>query len=392
MKVLHLLHSLNPGGVETWLLRMLRQIPRTRIAMDVCCRDEKLGLLTDEARATGAKVMSVPWANVLTKPWKVLQIEFVQKLTRILREGEYDLLHVHTQFVSGLAAVAAKSARVTLVSTIHRTTPYPDAAFSTNWALRAAYRLYLGMNMNYSFLHAARVMTDSRGAMDRMVGRWARDQRFSVVLPGVEPMPDVSTADRERFRTDLGWPADCPLVLHVGRFDEGKNQRGVVEVFKQVRANCPDARLILVGDGPLRAAILQFIDETGLTSEVRWLGIRRDVPAIMCCSDILLFPSHTESLPIAVLEAAAAGLPIVGSRIPGLEEAVINGSTAYLHPVSDHSAMAGSVLRLLTDRSLSREFRQNARRHCEQSFSLSAAADRLESVYREALSSRKKAA
>lgn len=382
MKVLHLVHSLNPGGVETNLLRMLQSIPRSRVAMDICCRDASFGPLFDKFTATGAKVVSARWAHVPSSPWKVLQTGFVRRLTKILREGQYDLFHVHVPFVSGLATYAAQRAGVPTLLTIHRSTFEPDSTFSRNWFMRSAYRLYLRQNLRISVRHAVHVSANSQAAMKLMVGPQAQGGRFSILYTGIESSQPATANERAAFRIELGWDPDCPLILNVGRFDQGKNQRGVLQVFQQVLNSHPTARLVLVGDGPLRPSILQLIQQSDLTSRVKWLGTRRDVPAIMSRADLLLFPSFTESLSAVVLEAGAAGLPIVASRIPGMDEAVRDGTTAFLHPVDDHAAMAASVCRLLADRDLATELGRNGQRHVEDCFSLAAASEQLVRLYR----------
>lgn len=382
MKVLHLVHSLNPGGVETNLLRMMQCIPRSSVAMDICCRDANFGPLVDKFSAMGARVISARWAHVPLTPWKVLQTGFVRRLTKILQEGQYDLFHVHVPFVSGLATYAAQRAGVPLLLTIHRSTFEPDSTFSRNWLMRCAYQLYLRQNLRISIRQAVHVSANSQAAMKLMVGPQAQGSRFSILYSGIEPSQPATAGERAAFRIELGWAPDCPLILNVGRFDQGKNQRGVVQVFQQVLNSHPAARLVLVGDGPLRPAILHLVEQSHLTSHVKWLGTRRDVPAIMSRADLLLFPSFTESLSAVVLEAGAAGLPIVASRIPGMDEAVRDGTTAFLHPVEDHAAMSASVCRLLADRDLATELGRNGQRHIEECFSLSAAGDRLVRLYR----------
>lgn len=382
MKVLHLVHSLNPGGVETNLLRMMQTIPRSTVAMDICCRDANFGPLVDKFTATGAKVISARWAHVPSTPWKVLQTGFVRRLTEILQKGPYDLFHVHVPFVSGLATFAAQRAGVPVLLTIHRSTFEPDSTFSRNWLMRSAYQLYLRQNLRISIRRAVHVSANSQAAMKLMVGSQAQGSRFSIMYSGIERSRPASGDEREAFRIELGWAPNCPLILHVGRFDQGKNQRGVVQVFQQVLTSHPAARLVLVGDGPLRPSILQLVEQRGLASHVRWLGTRNDVPAIMSRADLLLFPSFTESLSAVVLEAGAAGLPIVASRIPGMDEAVRDGTTAFLHPVDDHTAMTASVCRLLADRNLAAEFGRNGQRHVEECFSLAAAGEQLVRLYR----------
>jgi glycosyltransferase involved in cell wall biosynthesis len=122
-----------------------------------------------------------------------------------------------------------------------------------------------------------------------------------------------------------------------------------------------------------------------LGRSVRFYGYRDDVAALMSVCDAFLFPSIHEGLPVAVLEAGAAGLPVVGTLLPGLMEAVVDGSSALLHDVSDIEGMADSVIRVLSDRSLARSIGDAARAHVIRNFSDQTAAQRLLTVYEECL-------
>mgnify|MGYP005847811181 FL=1 len=172
------------------------------------------------------------------------------------------------------------------------------------------------------------------------------------------------------------------MILHVGRFNPQKNHMGLLDVFERVLAQIPAARLVLVGDGPLRPAVERSVAERGIAEQVRLLGLRGDVPRLMGLSDVFLFPSFFEGFGLAALEANAAGLPVVASRVPGLTEAVADGQTGLLHDVADVDGMARSVARLIAEPDYRRQLGQAGRQRVEEGYSLEASARQLRDLYR----------
>jgi glycosyltransferase involved in cell wall biosynthesis len=137
-----------------------------------------------------------------------------------------------------------------------------------------------------------------------------------VVHYGIDPTPfEPLPKDRNLLRDRVGLPRDCLLIGHVGRFDVQKNHRFLVEIFGSLAARLPTARLVLVGDGPLRPQIEQLVRAKGLENHVFFLGVRSDVPEIMGCLDVFLFPSQYEGLGIVLIEAQMAGVPCVVSNV-----------------------------------------------------------------------------
>ncbi|HEX5472972.1 MAG TPA: glycosyltransferase family 4 protein, partial [Lacipirellulaceae bacterium] len=160
-----------------------------------------------------------------------------------------------------------------------------------------------------------------------------------------------------------------------------KNHAAILQVFRRILDREPNAVLLLVGDGPMRAAIQDQIQQLQLTPHVRILGIRSDATALMQVADVFLFPSLREGLSVAVMEASAVGLPIVASDIPGNREATENGASARLHDIQDIEGMAGSVVDLLRDSDARQHLGAIARQVYEQSFSMEASICRLSELY-----------
>ncbi len=376
MRVLHLINAFQPGGIETWLLRMLAEIPRREVAMDFCCKGVDTGLRADVARHYGASVMHCPL--------RVTHAEFVGGLLKLLQHGNYDLVHSHLDVTGGPAVWAARQVDMPIISSFHNTHFAPQT-WTRLPGVRQLRDIYSRLSIGYSLKHSTMITGCSRAVLDHVVTENAADDRCRILYYGVETHARAGAEDRAAFRQTLGLPSDTPLVLHVGRFSAQKNHPGLLGIFARVQQHLPHAALLLVGDGPLKEDIVAQIDEWGLTDSVHLLGMRDDVAEIMTLSDVLLFPSFHEGLPVVALESCACELPFVGSDIPGTNEAIIHGETGLLHPVEDESALAAAVEQVLQQPAYADSLRVNARERIDKLFSRQASATALVQLYQDTL-------
>lgn len=378
MRVLHLITTLERGGAETWLLSMLRTIPPEICQMDFCCKGVQEGSLAPEAKRLGARV----FLNPLTP----LHVGYARILTRILQEHAYDLVHNHLNAYAGFPVWVTRRLGIPVLTTFHATHFEANDIRLRFPVIRQLRSLYSLLSVRYAIAKSTVVSGVSQAVLDAHIPRsHQRKYPCRVLYLGTAPPPLPFPWERTCLREQRGLPPTAPLVLHVGSFLPVKNHRGVVEVFQRVRETIPEARLVLVGEGFLKPKIEQLVLARGLGKSVHFLGIRKDVSALMTLCDVFLFPSLNEGFPVSILEAQAAGLPIVGSQIPALIEAVEEGKTAILHPIRDTAGMAASVIRILTDAELASHMGRAGRVRVEQLFSISAAAERLLNLYREVL-------
>lgn len=380
MRVLHLIHAFNRGGLERWLLSMLREIPRDVCAMDVLCKGEDTGPWAGEAADLGARIFHCPL--------RPSHRGFVSGFRKVLREGRYEIIHNHLDVYSGVPVLIAKRHGVPVICTFHNT----DFSKAHPWWLRLPVfehvrRFYGYFSMGYAIHHADLVTAVSQGVLDSVLsGREMLGFPPEVLYLGVDIPPLATSEEKAEFRRSLGFQEDTPLILHVGRFMELKNHRGLIRIFERVVAELPRARLLLVGEGILRPAIEKFARERSLEQAVRFLGFRDDVQTLMARSDVFLLPSLFEGLPIVALEANACGLPVVGSNVPGLVEAREHGAACILHPIEDVENMARSVMKLIMDREHARALGLNGRDQIGAFFSVTQASQRLLCLYSEFLS------
>ncbi len=376
IRVLHLINSMQPGGIETWLLRMLRQLPRHEIAMDIACKGAGTGKLAPDAICAGAKVMHFPL--------RPTHVGFIASLRRALHEGGYDLVHNHLDVTGGPAVWAARRSAVPVISSFHNTHFAPQT-----WTRLPIARQFRGgyarVSIAYALRHSARITGCSQAVLDNILPDNRHDPRCRRLYYGVESHARASEAVRAAFRQSLGLASNAQLVLHVGRFFAQKNHEGLLRIFRQVAHRAPHAQLLLVGDGAERGLIESRIAEMKLASRVQLLGFRKDVPQIMTASDAMLFPSFHEGLPVVSLEASACGLPLIGSDIPGTNEAIVSGETGLLHDVTDEDGMAASVTRVLEDATLANRLREAAWQRVAEKFSTAASARSLAELYESTL-------
>lgn len=377
IKVLHLINSMDSGGIENWLLSMLREIPRSRCAIDVCCKGVHVGKLASRVEQYGGKVLHCPL--------DFSHIGFMQRLRRILIEGQYNIIHNHLQTYSGLPVWIAHQVGIPIITTFHNVSFPAQTPLTQLPFIRHLRSVYSFLSIGYALRNSELVTGVSRSIINSLNSRAARLLRQPCPVHGVT-IPNLATAEeRASFRTGFGWGIDTPLILHVGNFKRQKNHIGLLDIFDRVLSRIPTAKLLLVGQGPLKSSIEETIAVRELASAVRLLGTRDDVPALMTKCDLLLFPSLYEGFGLVAIEANAAALPVVGTQVPGLTEAIADGTTGLLHAVHDIDGMADSVVSLLNDEGYARKLGMAGRTHVKENFSVAASAAGLLKLYQELL-------
>jgi glycosyltransferase involved in cell wall biosynthesis len=197
---------------------------------------------------------------------------------------------------------------------------------------------------------------------------------------GIDLRP-YKTVDRLGARRQLGFQDSELLIGAIGRLAPQKGFVHLIRAMPQVLAAVPNARLVLAGDGPLERELKDEAVECGVAERVQFLGFRRDILELLTAFDIFALPSLWEGLSISLIEALAAGKPIVATDIDGNREVIDNLETGLLVPPADAGAFAAALLRLLTDRSLAERLAVNARLSAESRFSMERMVEQNLAVY-----------
>ncbi len=219
--------------------------------------------------------------------------------------------------------------------------------------------------------------------VERIIHGWCKTTRFPVtVVPnGILAEAFSQPAHRQRVRARLGYgPEHCVLGI-VARLAAEKDHHTLLRAFKELYAARPEARLAVIGDGPLRSPLEREAAELGIAECVSFLGERHDVPELLSGLDVFVLSSRTEGLPMTVLEAMAAGLPIVATRVGGVPAAVEDGVTGRLVEPASPPALAAALRQIIRHPEARRDMGRAGRGKLDREFSVSQTAARYEEIY-----------
>ncbi len=300
VKVLHTLGALNPGGVETWLRQIVKHMEAGRIEFTFCTFGSQPGIYDDEVERLGVRIIRCPKTSNL--------LSFRKHFRRILREGRYHAIHSHVHLFSGLILRWANAEGVPIRIAHSHTTrdDRPDTV---------PRRRYCGLMKSWIQSYATHGLATSEDAAAALFGKeWQSDKRFRVLHFGIDLLPFREPAVKEDIRREFGLPQGAPIVGNVASFVPRKNHRFILKIAAESMRQRPDLHFLLVGDGQLREETEAEARSKGLSSNIHFVGLRADVPRLMRgAMDAFIFPSLWEGLPLALLEAQAAGLPCVFS-------------------------------------------------------------------------------
>ncbi len=306
-RILHAVGQMNCGGIETWLMHLLRTTDRKHIAMDFLVHTLEPGYYDEELLDLGAKIV---FAGSQYTP-ATLTRNFGRTLAK---HGPYHALHSHVGHFSGyLMSLSRMHGIQTRITHSHNDWKRADCNASISR------RAYLAAMNSQIRLNATHGIAPSIEAASSLFGNnWQRDPRFHVMHYGLDFTPFSTRINRKEIRNKFGFTPENYVFAHIGSFSFQKNHMFLLDLMQQITRHSPEARLLLLGDGPLRPQIQQKIIELNLSKSVVLAGIRSDIPQTLRAMDAFIFPSHFEGLGIALVEAQAAGLPcVISNSIPG---------------------------------------------------------------------------
>lgn len=360
LRVMQITEDLAVGGLERVISLLCRRLDRTRFEPSVLCLRGG-GEFADELRAEGIPVHILPWS--------IERLDYLAflKVADVLRAECIDVIHTHNTGPFFHGALGASLAGVrTHIHTDHAR-PFPDRM---RW-----------MVVEHLLSHLAYRVVGVSDHTTRNLIRYERIPREKLVtIPnGIELRPP--TRNRLEVRASLGIPADAPVVGTAGRITGQKGLEFLIQAAVLLGPAFPDLRVVLVGDGEERSTLEKQARSVGVEDRVHFLGVRMDIPDLLGAFDIYALPSRWEGLPMAVLEAMAAGLPVVASGVGGLPTAIRDGQEGLLVPPEDPAALAAALERLLADPELRRRMGSAAKQRYEADFTLQVMTRRYEALY-----------
>ena len=334
------------GGAQSYVAALL---PALAERYDVVLAAYGEGPLRDAATRAGVRFVPLRHVRRPIRPWR--DVAGLVELSRLLRRERPQILHASSSKAGVLGRLAAALSRVPIrIFTVH------------GWAF-AAYeglpsRLYRLTDRLMAPLTTVTICVSERERAAGLEAGTCRADRTVVIHNAV----DVAAAPRSSH------DRATPRLIAVGRLKAPKDFLTLIRALAALPAGSFEA--VIVGDGPDRDAVEAEIRKLGLEGSVRLTGERGDVPALLSGSDVFVLSSRSEGLPVSVLEAMAAELPIVASNVGGLAELVVDGESGILVPPGDPESLAGALRRLIEDPELRRGLGAAARARAEASFDL----------------------
>jgi L-malate glycosyltransferase len=206
-----------------------------------------------------------------------------------------------------------------------------------------------------------------------------------VIYNGIDLAAFAGAAERSVVRQEFGVADEEFVILQVARLDPLKDHVTALRTLERVVQQRPDARLLVAGEGPELPTIQAAVAHLGLQRQVRLLGLRTDVPRLLAAADLFLLTSVSEGIPLTVIEAMAAGLPVVATPVGAIAVAIEDGKSGLLVPVRDAGALEAALRRLIEDAALRQALGAAARARVESVFAFEAVVARLAAIYDELL-------
>ncbi len=319
IRILHVVGGMNRGGVETWLMHVLRHIDREKFQMDFLVHTEKPCAYDDEIRALGSRI--IPCMH----PRNPLQ--YALNFRRILRDyGPYDVVHSHVHHFSGYVLWLAYLGGVPIrIAHSHNDTSRLQAQASFTRSI------YLSVTEFLIRRYATNGVAASSEAGKSLFGSSWGVTRKQILYYGIDLAVFKEQIDGFKLRSELNIPQNAFVIGHVGRFDTQKNHAFVIEIAQEIFRKDTNVYFLLVGDGPLRPQIEEAVLMASLAEWLIFAGLRSDVPQIMLgAMDMFLMPSLYEGLPVTALEAQAAGLRCILSDTISPEVSIVQGLVRWL--------------------------------------------------------------
>lgn len=329
--VLHVLHSMAVGGAEVLVDRIVRQMS-DKFRFAIACLDS-IGSLGDRLKAD-----DVPVIDLGRKPG--VDVRCIRRLRRHIHQLSAAVVHAH-QYTPYFYSVASRFpfSQVPIIFTEHGR-HHPD----TRKTKRVVFN-------RLTSRHRDRIVGVGHAVKQALVANEGFPERaVSVIYNGVPTRTDEETAEVATIRRDFELPEDAFVIVQVARLDYLKDHLTAAKAFLAVARNVPNVYWLVVGAGPKRHQLEEFLTGTPYAKQVRFTGERSDVARILRASDLMLLSSISEGIPLTLIEGMLAQLPIVSTNVGGVSEVIRDGVDGLLAPAESSTELANSIEELIRDK------------------------------------------
>jgi glycosyltransferase involved in cell wall biosynthesis len=365
-KILQLIDGLNIGGAEVLLVDLARGAKEAGYEVSV-------GFSTPGPLGQKLLGMEIPCIRLP----RLIRIDpfLLFGMCRLILRERPDIVHTHLFKSDFHGRLAARLCGVpVVVSTSHN-----NDAWAKNFLLGRLYGFTAGLANKI-----IAVSEEVRAYQIQHTG--VPSDKVIVIENGVDVRRFIGQEEAGRsLRAEFNIHADAPLFGIIGRLQPQKDHDNFLKAAVQIRNELPDARFLVVGDGPLRGELTDRAKALGLDSAVIFCGIRSDIPAVLAALNVLVISSKWEGLPVTLLEGLASHTPVVSTAVGGVPNVVADGESALLVPAQDSLSLAAACLKVLKDPQLSQKLADAGFARVKNEFSLDAMIARTLNLYNELL-------
>ena len=358
MMILQVDTSRGFGGQQEWVLRLSDALAKSGHRVILACSPDTP--LARRGAERGLPMLALPVRNSL-------DLRAIQTLARTIRREKIDVIHTHNAITSWLAWFAGHAwplvpRRPALIRTRH-------LMKKTRYGF--PYR-YLSDRVVAVSAHLQSYLVEEMGVPSSKV---------TVISPGIDTELYKPAPGKERVRAELGIPAGVPVIGMIAFLRRDKGQWVLIEAAPTILSRFPEARFLLVGSGGDEQKLRNSVRERGMEERFIFTGYRTDIPRLLTAIDFVAAPSLREGLGVSILEAMAAEKPVVASGVGGILEVVSDGENGLLAPPGNATALAETLLSLLTDPGRAKKMGEAGRKMVEQRYSLDRAVDQTVALY-----------
>lgn len=366
MRIVHTITKSERGGAQVYVLSLIRH--QIASGHEVYLFAGNIGFLTEEAECIGAKVVVCEEIIHPIRPWH--DIRAVAKLVRRLERLSPDLVHAHSSKAGLLARYACHKTRLPCLFTAHGwafSEGVPQLRRLIAWL---AEKVCAGLGNTI-----VNVSTYDRDlALRCQVGH---SSQHRVIHNGI---PDLlqDTSPKTPKKT-------TPIIVMVARFSAQKNQALLIQAFAKLK---PPVNLCLIGGGPLKASCVELAQELGVVERIDFVGDSNQVNKLLAQADVFVLTTHYEGLPLTIIEAMRARLPVVANAVGGIPELIKDGVTGVLLHTPTPEAVADALKNLLDNPERAKQMGQRGRERYLRHFTEQQMLDKLDALYAEILARR----
>jgi glycosyltransferase involved in cell wall biosynthesis len=366
MNILHLIESSEGGGAETVVLSLAKAL---RNKGNNCVIGLlQTGWLNDQVKEAG-------FDTIIIEQKRSYDLGCLWRLATLVRKFKIDLIHAHEFMMNTYGTMTGFLKGIPVVTTIHGKNYYGEKT-----RRKIAYRFVSRLSRMVA------VSDDLACFLAEEIG--ISKDRINTIYNGIDCERyngNVSSGIALTVRESLSIPAQSPVVATVGMLFPVKDHLTLLRAAVKVTRRFPDVIFVICGDGELKDRLRKAANDLRIADNVRLAGFRDDIPGLLRITDVYVCSSLSEGLSLSILEAMAAGKPVVASNVGGNPEVVVHGKTGFLVPPQDPETLASKIILLLQNKLLSQQFGAEGQLRVHEKFSRERMVDTYQRLYQKAL-------